>query len=163
MPTRLTRSAIIALVASALLVTAGCASDADEPAANSSAGSSSEEATQQPVEAAPEPADLTGDWKQMNSDSDANYQMATITADAIEVYWVADGGDTKSLYWAGTYEAPTEAGDSFTWDSVNDTSKTDGALLASGDATKTFTFENDELSYEVSAMGTTTTVRLGRE
>ncbi|QAV69911.1 hypothetical protein ESZ53_05365 [Salinibacterium sp. UTAS2018] len=113
--------------------------------------------------AAPEAAaDLMGEWKQTNSQSDDAYQAATITADEITIYWVSNGGDSKSLYWAGTYEAPTEPG-AFSWDSENDTSQTDSAMLASGDPSKTFTFDNDEISYEASALGTTTTVRLARE
>lgn len=104
-----------------------------------------------------------GEWKQNNSnDPENSWQSATITGDTIEVNWVADGGDTKSLYWAGTVEVPAE-GESFSFDSANDTTKTESAMLASSDPTKTFTYENDELSYEVTAMGTTMTVRLSRE
>ena len=106
------------------------------------------------------PLDLTGEWKQVNSNSEDSWQSATITGDAIEVYWVSDGGDTKSLYWAGSYIAPETSEESYTWDSVNDTEKTETALLASSDETKTFTYEAGQISYEVSALGTTTTVRL---
>lgn len=127
-----------------------------------SAGSSSD-STDSGVVAAPEaPADLTGEWKQTNSQSDDAYQAATITENMITIYWVSNGGDSKSLYWAGTYEAPAEPG-GFAWDSENDTSQTDAALLASGDPTKTFNFEDDEISYEASALGTTTTIRLARD
>lgn len=115
----------------------------------------------QTVEAA-KPADLVGDWTQSNSQSDDSYQQATITASTIEIYWVSDGGNTTSLYWAGTYTPPTDAG-SFDWTSTNDTSKTDGALLASGDATKDFSFDGSLISYKVSALGITTTVELERK
>ena len=109
------------------------------------------------------PPDLTGEWKQVNSNSEDSYQSATIADGVVEVYWVSDGGDTKSLYWAGTYEAPTAAGESYSWDSQNDHDKTDMALLASGDDQKTFTYENGQISYEVSVLGTTTTVRLEKQ
>jgi len=108
------------------------------------------------------PADLTGEWVQSNSKSEDSYQAATITADTIEINWVADGGDTVSLYWAGSYEAPTSEG-SFTWESANDTSKTGSAMLASGDPTKGFTYENDTISYQASALGTTTKIELKRK
>ncbi|CAN5475512.1 hypothetical protein BH10ACT6_BH10ACT6_12670 [soil metagenome] len=108
------------------------------------------------------PADLTGVWRQSNSQSSDSYQEATITADTIEINWVTDGGDTTSLYWAGSYTAPDKAG-TFTWSSANDASKTDGAMLASGDATKDFTFDGSQISYKVSALGTTTTVKLTRK
>lgn len=107
--------------------------------------------------------DLTGEWKQENSKSDASYQLATITGDTITIDWVGDNGDTKSLYWAGSFVAPTTSDEPYSWDSKNDHSKTEGALLASSDDTKTITYENGVLSYEVSAMGTTTVVKLKKQ
>lgn len=109
-----------------------------------------------------QPADLTGEWKQTNSESEDSWQSATITADTIEVYWVTENGENSALYWAGTYTAPTTADEPYSWDSVNDKEKTDMALMASGDDTKTFTYENGEISYSVSAFGVTTTVKLGK-
>ncbi|MDQ0154136.1 hypothetical protein [Robertmurraya andreesenii] len=107
--------------------------------------------------------DLIGEWKQSNSKSEDSYQAATISGDMIEIYWVSDNGDTKSLYWAGSFIAPTTADEPFTWDSKNDHSKTDSAMLASSDDTKTMTYQNEVLSYEVSVMGTTTKVKLQKE
>lgn len=132
-------------------------------AACSSGASTNEPGTPaaQATTEAPKPLDLTGEWKQTNSNSPDSFQTATVTADTIEIYWVAT--DTKSLYWAGTVATPADAYDSFTWDSLNDTSKTESAIMASGDEKKTFTYENGELSYEVTALGTTMTVRLERE
>lgn len=108
----------------------------------------------------PAPPDLTGEWKQINSNSDESWQSAEITESTIEVYWVTDNGDTKSLYWSGTFVAPETADEPYTWASENDHDKTDMALLASGDDTKEFTYEGEQISYSVTALGTTTTVRL---
>lgn len=107
--------------------------------------------------------DLTGEWKQENSKSDDSYQAATISGDTITIYWVSDKGDTKSLYWAGSFVAPTTAAEPYSWTSKNDHSKTEGAMLASNDDTKTMTYQNGVLSYEASAMGTTTTVKLKKQ
>jgi len=107
--------------------------------------------------------DLTGEWKQANSKSDDSYQAATISSNTIEIYWVSDNGDTKSLYWAGSLVAPTTSDEPYIWDSENDHSKTDSAMLASGDDTKTMTYQNGVLSYEASALGTTTTVKLEKQ
>lgn len=104
--------------------------------------------------------DLVGEWKQSNSKSEGSYQTATISGDTIEIYWVTNNGDQKSLYWAGSFVAPTTADEPYVWDSKNDHSKTASALLASRDETKTITYQNGVLSYEASAMGTTTTVKL---
>lgn len=108
------------------------------------------------------PPDLTGEWKQNNSNSEDTYQTATITADTITIYWVTNNGDTKSLYWAGSFTPPTTAADSYSWESVNDKEQTSKSLLASGADTKMFNYKDGEISYEASAMGTTTTVRLSK-
>lgn len=73
----------------------------------------------------------------------------------IVIYWVSDGGDTKSLYWAGTYVAPKDNKETYSWTSKNNKDKTDHALLASGDDTKVFTYEKGEITYKASALGTT--------
>ena len=142
-------AAAIFLAGSALT---GCGS-------SSGSGNSGSSTAAEPAKEAP--ADLTGMWKSKTTDQDA-YQEATINADSIEINWVSDGGDTKALYWAGTYEPPTEAGD-FTWDSLNDTEKTSASIMASPDPTKTFTYKDDVISYEVSALGVTKTLHLERE
>ena len=107
--------------------------------------------------------DLTGEWNQVNNKSKYAYQAATISGDTIEIYWVSDNGDTKSLYWAGSFVAPTTADVSYKWDSKNDHSKTEKALLASNDDTKTMTYQDGVLSYQASAVGTTTTVKLEKK
>ena len=139
------------LAVAALLTLAGC----------SAAGSGTAPAdAAKPSSSAPAPAPvLTGDWQQSNSKAADSYQTATITWDAIDVDWVTDGGATKSLYWAGSFTAPTAAGN-YSWDSTNDTAKTSGAMLASSSATKTFTYADGVISYSVSLLGTTTTVKL---
>lgn len=106
------------------------------------------------------PPDLTGEWTQVNSESEDSWQSATISDDSITVYWVSDNGDTKSLYWAGTYTAPENADEPYTWESINDTTQTSSALLASSAESKEFTYQDGQISYEVTALGTTTTVKL---
>jgi len=109
-----------------------------------------------------QPADLTGQWKQVNSETEESYQAAMIDEDTITIYWVDEDTDSYSLYWAGTFIAPTTAEEPYSWDSENDHDKTDYALLASTDNTKTITYENDQLSYSASALGTTQVVKLER-
>lgn len=108
------------------------------------------------------PADLTGSWRQSNSSSNDSYMTATISGDVIEIFWTSENGDSNSLYWSGSFTAPTSPDEPYKWVSVNDHSKTDTALLASPDDTKEFTYQKGEISYSASALGTTTTVRLER-
>lgn len=107
--------------------------------------------------------DLTGNWKQIGSKYDDPYQAATIRSNTIEIYWVSDNGNTKSLYWVGTFVAPTVADEPYRWNSKNDHRKTENAVLASNDEAKTMTYQNGVLSYEASAMGTTTTIKLEKQ
>ena len=142
------KTIFIALLVTVLTVLfAGCSS--------TSSGNSDKTSQQIP--------ELTGEWKQTNSKSSDTYQAATINNDTIEIYWVSDNGDTKSLYWAGSFTAPTTADEPYTWDSKNDHSKTENAMLASSDDTKTMTYQDGVLSYEVSALGTTTKVKLEKQ
>ena len=110
-----------------------------------------------------QPPDLTGEWKQVNSSSDDSYHIATIQDDVIEIFWFDESTDSKSLYWAGSFVIPTTADEPYTWDSENDKEKTDAAMLASGDDTKTFTYSDGQISYETSALGTTQTVKLEKQ
>ena len=105
-----------------------------------------------------EPVSLPGNWKVSNN----TFNMtANITDDSITIYW--ENEDTKSLYWAGTFKAPENGEDPYTWVSKNDHSQTDNALLASSDDTKQFTCEKGELRFEASAMCTTSTVRMKKQ
>lgn len=109
---------------------------------------------------APAILDLNGEWEQANKNSDDNFQAATIADGVITVNWIAP--DSKSIYWVGT--APTdETEQKFTWTSAGDTEAMSTALLASGDDAKEFVYDNGVISYEVTALGTTMTVKLERK
>ena len=150
---------LTAMIAAALLaMLTACGGTASTSTDN---GSAQNTASQKAEEK--QPADLTGDWKQVNSSSDDSYQQATISGDTIKIYWVSDNGDSKSLYWAGSFEASTTADEPYSWESKNDHDKTDSALMASSDDTKKFTYEKNQISYEASALGTTTTIRLEKQ
>ena len=160
---------LLATVMSVLLVASLGACSAAETSSSTPENSApavnavdSEEASESSseVEPTPEPINLDGTWVQINNASEDSYQEAVISGDTITINWVTASTDTKSLYWAGSVEIPENAGDSFSWDSQNDTERTQAAIMASGDDTKTFTYENGQISYDVSAMGMTQTVRL---
>lgn len=150
--------ATIALLALLGVGTVSCSSSSTPSDSSSRTSSSDSEAVE---EQTPEPVDLTGEWKQTNSNSPDSFQTATITADTIVVSW--NTTDTKSLYWAGDVTVPDDGSTSFSFDSMNDMTQTGTALLASSDPTKTFTYADGELSFEVTAMGTTMTVRLEKQ
>lgn len=147
---------IVMLVVMLAVSATACGRSNDSSSDPDSASNSSEQ-----IEEPEEPTDLTGTWK--SEENDGSYQEAVITTDRIEINWVSDGGDTKSIYWIGTYEAPTEAVDEYSWTSERNKEETDTALLASTDDTKDFTYKDGVISYKASALGTTKTVELTKE
>ena len=103
-----------------------------------------------------EALDLRGTW----SDLSDGTQMAVIDDDTITIYWGNE--DASSLYWSGTYVAPAEATSKYSWVSQNYHDVTDFEMLASGDNTKTITYESGYLTYEMSALGVTKIVKLSK-
>jgi hypothetical protein len=152
---KLTPLALTVTISAAIALT-GCASTPSAPVSPSSHGTPVAEATKEPAK----PADLTGTWKQTNSAAADSYQEAEISGNVITINWVADNGDTKSIYWIGTFTAPTDATTPYKWTSTRDKAATESAMLASQDDTKDFTFQDDTVSYTASALGTTTTIKL---
>jgi hypothetical protein len=151
---------IAPLALAAALALTGCGGSG---AATPTGGTPTGAADSKPTEKAPPAPDLSGAWKQNNPNSEKSFQQATITADTIAVDWVTDGGNTTSIYWVGTFKAPTSSDGPYTWISQRDAAATKSALLASSDATKEFTYDGDTISYKVSAMGTSTTVKLKKK
>ena len=145
------------LLAGMIAISATACGGSNDSSSDPDSASNSSEQLEEPEE----PTDLTGTWK--SEENDGSYQEAVITTDRIEINWVSDDGDTKSIYWIGTYEAPTEAVDEYSWTSERNKEETDTALLASTDDTKDFTYKDGVISYEASALGTTKTVELTKE
>lgn len=141
---------IIAIMLASMLAVSvtACGGSNDNPTAD---------ATAQPEE--PEaPTDLTGVWQ--SDSSTGTYMEAIISDNEIEINWIMDDGNTRSIYWIGTYSAPTEAVNEYSWTSERNKDETDMALLASTDDTKDFLYTDGVISYEASMMGTTATVEL---
>ncbi|RMA44354.1 hypothetical protein CI603_08445, partial [Bifidobacterium sp. wkB338] len=61
-----------------------------------------------------------------------------------------------------SFTPPTTAG-GYSWISEGNKDKMSQSLLASQDVTKDFKYENGEITYKASAMGTTTTVHLKKQ
>ncbi|MBG6085454.1 membrane lipoprotein lipid attachment site-containing protein [Zhihengliuella flava] len=141
----------------AILALAGCSSES-----NSAPAGQKEPTTQEAMEP-PTAPDLTGAWIQNNPKSKESFQQAEIADGTLTIEWVYDGGDTTSVYWVGTFETPSDANEPYTWTSDRDVEATDNALLASTSDSKDFTYEDGEITYEVTALGTTTKVVLEKE
>ena len=105
-------------------------------------------------ETAPEksPTDYTGKWHWKYNNENADVKVR-ITADTITVYlhiMNTDlgifGNEQITLYWHGTYTPPTKEG-KYTWTSQSLLTAEDRPLFASTDSTKTFVYENGEITF----------------
>lgn len=151
----------VACVVALCATFAACGSDGGQASSTGKEPQKSQKSQESstPVE---KPADLDGKWTQTNANSESMRMDAEIAGGTITVNWVQP--DSTSLYWTGSYEAPTAPGD-WSWTSKGDTEKMASALLASQDDAKEFhyTASSDELSFDATAMGTTVTVRMKRQ
>ena len=157
--------ALAIILGTTVMLGCGGGSESKQPQQETSADVQNDTKTEEnadSIEEVVEPLDLTGNWAQKGKEGSDSFQAGYIKDGIIELFWISDGGDTHMLYWSGSYEAPTSADDEYAWESVNDKIKTDSALMASGDDSKTFNYKNGEISYEVSIMGQTGTVTLVR-
>ena len=94
------------------------------------------------------PPDLTGEWRQKDSENSDYYQIASIHDGVIEVYWYTPSDDSRDLYWYGSYIPPENGKDkTYTWDSENylETLKNWTLLrFALRDETKPFTYQKKD-------------------
>lgn len=108
------------------------------------------------------PPNLAGEWRAPDASNKDAYHGIYISGDKIEIYWVSDGGATRTLYWEGTYDAPVDGKEPYTWESYSDSSHASGLLAAAG-STKEFTYENGVISYSASALGMSTVIEARKQ
>ncbi len=145
----------------AALALTGCGGTDTAPTSNAPLASDEGKPVEgAPVEEAPQAPDLTGDWKQSNSQSEIDFMVATIADGAISIDWELGSQDMTAVYWVGTFDAPTDATESHTWTSQRDEAATDTALMASTVDTKEFVYQDGLISYTVSIQGESATVEL---
>lgn len=94
---------------------------------------------------------LAGAWESQDGD-----MTADVTDNSITIFWISD--DSKSLYWKGTFDASKDVNVS-----KADTKALDASLLGSQSSEKTFSYEDDELTFSLSVMGTEKTVALKKQ
>jgi len=95
---------------------------------------------------------LAGVWV---SEGDVPFE-ATITAGTIVVQIV--DGESKSLFWKGTFPASAQEGDILL--SEADVEALSSSIMGSSELVKPFTYEGDEILFEFSMMGTSTVIRV---
>ena len=101
-----------------------------------------------------EPPDLRGQWRQVLGDDKEPdyYHLASITDDSIEIYYYYSEDGSTNLFWYGSYEAPEDGKEPYTWTSENKLPPIKNPHLfryASRDAARDFTYKKGLLSYTI--------------
>ena len=99
------------------------------------------------------PADLNGQWRQVNTEESSYYHLASIHDGVVEVYWYTPSDDSLDLYWYGTYTPPQDGKTPYTWESeslLETLGNWKSLRFALRDESKEFTYsEKGELSYTI--------------
>lgn len=133
----LRKKCIALALATVMFLAAGCGQGSDTTSASAE------------KESAPQALDLVGSWEQQNGGDD--YHLAGfIKGDLIELHWVSSYDQNGSVYWAGTYEAPKDMTEPYTWESERDDAIMQTSAYASVDETRTFTYQDGVLTLEAS-------------
>lgn len=94
---------------------------------------------------------IQGGWIEEGRTSEYYYIQAVIDDKTITVYNVSNDGQVWTLYWSGSYVAPENPTESYTWISKNNLVETAKSTVfyprASHDETKEFKYENGAISF----------------
>jgi hypothetical protein len=137
---------LISLLAVVLVAISLSACQSSGSGSDASKAPTSSVASSAPTKEAP--VSLNGSWK-------AEGLEAVVDADGIEISIVS--ADSTSLYWKGTFVTGT---DKIT--SIGDREALDGSMLGSQDSDKVFNIDGDQITFKMSMMGTTKTIKLQR-
>lgn len=97
------------------------------------------------------PVSWNGTWKAEG--------MSAVISDNLITISIVDK-DTSSLYWQGDWDSSKPATDGTDMVSIGDVAAMNASMLGSQDDKKAFSFEDDELKFSFSMMGTTKLIRL---
>ena len=111
-------------------------------------GSVATETTEEKADA----LDLTGSWIAETQGS-GYYLAGFIHGDLIELHWVSSTDQHGSVYWAGTYKAPKEATDSYSWSSERDEDIMATTSHGAPDASRHFSYQDGKLVLEAGQQG----------
>lgn len=139
------RKKILAMaLVGAMLLLAGCGSGGD----TSSASAESENAPAETL-------NLEGSWIAEVQGSDY-YLAGFIKDNLIELHWVSSYDQNGSVYWAGSYKAPKDKPDTYTWESTRNDPIMNTSAYASVDASRSFTYADGKLTLAGSSTGAET-------
>jgi hypothetical protein len=102
------------------------------------------------------PESLVGEWHQVNSNPNG-WMTASISGESIQVN--LRGRDSSSIFWLGSFDTHRSA-NKFKVVSLGDQDAMKYKIAASDESQKTFTYDHGVLSFEFSALGSSTTIHM---
>jgi hypothetical protein len=103
------------------------------------------------------PVSLKGEWHQVNSNP-SGWMTASISGDSIQVN--LRGRDSSSIFWLGTFDTQKRSANKYKIVSLGDQDAMKYKIAASNESQKTFTYDHGILSFEFSALGSSTTIHM---
>jgi hypothetical protein len=103
------------------------------------------------------PSSFIGEWTQVNSSPDG-WMTASISAGAIQVD--LRSRDSHSPFWMGTFDTDKRPSGKLRIVSLGDQDAMKWQITTSTESKKTFTYDHGILSFQFSAMGSSTIVHL---
>lgn len=104
-----------------------------------------------------EPVSLIGEWHQINTNSNG-WMSASISGESIQVN--LRGRDSSSIFWMGTFDAHKRQDKKFEVVSLADQDAMKWMITASTESKKTFTYDHGVLSFEFSALGSSSIIHM---
>jgi hypothetical protein len=106
------------------------------------------------------PATMIGQWHQVNADEDG-WMTASISGDSIQVN--LRGRDSSSVFWVGSFDTSRRPAGKFDIVSLGDQDAMQWDLMASSEKQKTFGYDHGVLSFQFSAMGSSTIIHMTKK
>lgn len=104
-----------------------------------------------------QPVSLIGEWHQVNSNP-SGWMTASISGESIQVN--LRGRDSSSIFWLGTFDTHKRSTSKYKIVSLGDQDAMKWQITASTESKKTFTYDHGVLSFEFSALGSSTTIHM---
>lgn len=104
-----------------------------------------------------QPVSLVGEWHQVNPNP-SGWMTASITGESIQVD--LQGRDSSSIFWMGTFDTHKRSTSKYKIVSLGDQDAMRYKIAASNEKQKTFTYDHGVLSFEFSALGSSTTIHM---
>ena len=103
------------------------------------------------------PSSLIGEWYQVNKNPNG-WLTASISGESIQVN--LRGRGSSSIFWMGSFDTSKKPIGKFNVVSLGDQDAMKWKIAASDESKKTFTYNNGDLSFEFSALGSSTIIHM---